>query len=527
MSGVTHEPAKRFPPILLGWLEVALVLAVFFVQGAWEPPDVNEPYYLAKAKHFWNPAWIPGDFFLETPDTHQVFYFTLGWLTRWLSLPALAWTGRIITWLLLAWSWRRLSRAVVPRWGATILSAGLLVLLNDRFHMAGEWIVGGLEAKGFAFALVFLGLEAMLHGAWRRTWILLGAASAFHVLVGGWSTVAAGIAWMLLGRQRPSLRSMLPALVAGFLLSLPGLIPSLLMNRGVPSDIVARANEIYVFQRLSHHLDPMQMSLEFRLRFLLMVAVGALGCRIARNDQRLRPLLGFVGGAVLIAACGVLIACLQWWNRPLAAALLRFYWFRLSDAAVPAGCALLAVLLLAKAFQAQLQFGVAWLLRGAFFVALLGGAGYQMTVRAVQLDWPSPALEEEFPGHVEWIEACQWIANSGVIPKDARFFTRRTSSTFKWYAGRAEVVNWKEIPQDARSIVEWWDRLQTVYGTGIDLPEERWHFSMTGQGLEGALKLSRDFQAEYLIEYSDPMPFDKLHDNGVFSVFRLRIPPAP
>ncbi len=90
-------------------------------------------------------------------------------------------------------------------------------------------------------------------------------------------------------------------------------------------------------------------------------------------------------------------------------------------------------------------------------------------------------MEEEFPGHEEWIEACQWVANSDVIPKDARFFTRRTSSTFKWYAGRAEVVNWKEIPQDARSIVEWWDRLQTVYGTGIDLPDERWHFSMAGR----------------------------------------------
>ncbi len=47
------------------------------------------------------------------------------------------------------------------------------------------------------------------------------------------------------------------------------------------------------------------------------------------------------------------------------------------------------------------------------------------------------------------------------------------------------------------------------------------------QGLEVALKLSRTYQAEYLIEYSDPMPFEKLYDNGVFAVFRLRVPPSP
>ena len=48
-------------------------------------PDVNEPNYLGKAIHFWNPAWAPNDFFLDTADTHWVFYFTFGWLSRWLA----------------------------------------------------------------------------------------------------------------------------------------------------------------------------------------------------------------------------------------------------------------------------------------------------------------------------------------------------------------------------------------------------------------------------------------------------------
>src|SRR5512137_2831339 len=104
-------------------VEIVLIFAVFCIQGAWPVPDVNEPYYLGKAIHYWNPDWLRGDFFMEAPDTHKVFYFTFGWLSLWLSPVALCWTGRILSWLLLAWSWRRLSWAVVPRPWCSVLTA--------------------------------------------------------------------------------------------------------------------------------------------------------------------------------------------------------------------------------------------------------------------------------------------------------------------------------------------------------------------------------------------------------------------
>ncbi|MEA1951887.1 MAG: hypothetical protein U9N87_10910, partial [Planctomycetota bacterium] len=106
-------PSGRFQALL----EIALVFAVFFVQGAWPVPDVNEPHYLTKTIHFWNPDWIGPDFFLDSADTHTVFYFTFGWLTLVLPPLLVAWAGRLLTWGLMAWSWRRLSLAVLPaRW---------------------------------------------------------------------------------------------------------------------------------------------------------------------------------------------------------------------------------------------------------------------------------------------------------------------------------------------------------------------------------------------------------------------------
>ena len=96
-------------------LETLLIFAVFCLQGAWPVPEVNEPYYLGKAIHYWNPHWASSDWFLQTADTHAVFYFSVGWLALILKPTAFAWTVRLLTWALLAWSWQRLSRAVVPR----------------------------------------------------------------------------------------------------------------------------------------------------------------------------------------------------------------------------------------------------------------------------------------------------------------------------------------------------------------------------------------------------------------------------
>lgn len=89
------------------WLpasEVVLIVLVFFIAAGWPPPEMNEPHYLGKARHFWQPDWIRGDFFLNAHDTHLIFYITLGWLAKLMPLEAMAWCGRFLTWGLLAWA---------------------------------------------------------------------------------------------------------------------------------------------------------------------------------------------------------------------------------------------------------------------------------------------------------------------------------------------------------------------------------------------------------------------------------------
>jgi len=581
-----QHPPNLLPPRQVV-LEIALVFAVFLIQGAAPVPEVNEPYYLGKAIHFWNPDWVRSDFFLDTADTHIVFYLTFGWLALALSPQVMAWTGRLLTWALLAWAWRRLSYALVPRPWFAVLTAALWVLLIERCHMAGEWVIGGVEAKGFAYVLVLLGLEALVHNRWNRVWLLLGAASAFHVLVGGWSVVAAGWAWLAQGGEkgtgsfcaqhpqgplgkrclspfpRPTLLSMAPALIGGLLLSLPGLVPLLLLNRGVDQETMDYANLIYVYARLPHHLVIDMMPLSYVLRFAALIGffllLGLLGREgeapaeprnggdstnngsAARHTSSTRQRMGseagdsthplacasslydgmqrfraFVGGTILIALVGAAITPIQFYDRQLGAALLRFYWFRLADVAVPMGVALGVGWLIATRWEARPRLSTAWLSVAATVAVLHVGS------HAIERMSPIPPPADRSLDYVAWRRACDWIVTSGEVPPDARFLTPRMSQTLKWYTGRAEVGNWKEVPQNARGLVAWWKRMHDLHATGHQHPDYYWHYSLTRLRPERLRRLAREYEADYLITRSQPwLPFERLYANRSYAVYRL------
>ncbi len=398
-------------------VEVALVFALIFLYAGTPPPDVNEAHYLAKAKHFWNPAWCGPDVFLDSADVHTVFYAVFGWPTLWVSLPIVTWCGRLATWALVAWGWQRLSWSILPCRYISVLTAAWFLVLNDSCHLAGEWAIGGLEAKGVAYALVLWGLRAIVLGRWATAWIWLGAASALHVLVGGWSMLAAAIAWLLSGSARPALRSMWPGLVIGAGVALTGLLPALWLTSGADEATATEANLIYVFGRLPHHLVFHSFAPTRLMMFgLLIVLWMVLSWSVGRCEPWLR-LHRFALGALTIAVLGIMLDLLLLLDPPLAAKLLRFYWYRLADVAVPLVVSM-ALPVALKRWESELLPAVRWLWSVAVLlpVLLLGGVFVEH-----QVDFrPEGIVQSSPPGRWNsrqlvarcrsWQDACAWIA---------------------------------------------------------------------------------------------------------------------
>jgi hypothetical protein len=526
-ADTTHDADSPTPRQTFGGcaLEVMLIVLVFFAAVGDPTPNVNEPHYLCRLKHFWNPSWCAGDLFLESNDTQVLFIWLFGWVTRWLSLSATAWLGRVVSWTLLAWAWQRLSWRIVPRPLASVLSAALFVTLNLNAHLAGEWVVGGVEAKCFAYVFVLMALRELIDRHWGLTCLLLGAAIAFHPLVGGWSALICAAIWLFSGRREQTFPSMLPGIVAGGLFSLLGIFPALSLTWREPPELVAEAARIYVFDRLPHHLAPLTLpEAEIARRFgghAALIVIFFLLSRAVRRETGVRDLNGsvhrivqFTWGALLLAAIGLAIE-IALWNQPLAAAkLLRYYWFRLTDFAVPMAVSLLATQLIAIGLERRRAWAT-WLLGGALLGTCLF-LGHTVTQRLLD---PRPPADQKMVDHGLWAEACGWVAKN--TPADAVFLTPKLNLSFKWRTGRQEVVNRKDIPQDARGIIEWHARVKDIYYTehfGVPVSLD----SIGYLGTERVRELANKYHADYvLMDRGQLLELPIVFRNEEYVVYRI------
>jgi hypothetical protein len=512
-----HERFPRLGALATG-IETLLVLAIFVMASSFPIPEPNESHYVSKAKHYWNHEWLANDFFLNSPDWHTTFNLTTGWLTRFLDLPDVVRVGRVLTWTLMAIFWRRLSWSLIPLRGAAIVSAALVVGLNERFQLAGEWFVGGFEAKGFAYALVFGALAELARGRWNRAWLLLGGATAFHVLVGGWSAIAVGVCWVFSGADRPSLRSIAPGMLGFALLATPIVVQSLALSRGVDAATLASANDIYVFRRVPHHLFVYSMKPAFQWRFAGLVAVWAALAWYMPPLEGARRVRICVWASIAMAAVGVALGTLALWQPEIAARWLRFYWFRLADVFVPLGVALTATQLAYYAASRLPRSG----LRLPFALFLIGCAMLWFRAESPQntivprADKPSKTAN--LP---DWRDACAWIVEN--TPVDARFITPRQSQTFRWYAGRSEVATLKDMPQDAPNLVEWWTRIEDLHGSTD--PERPWHKSLTELDPARLTQLGEKYDAQYLLTEAEPaLELPCVYRNQSYAVYQLSKP---
>lgn len=518
--------------------EMLLILLVFFAIAGDAVPHVNEPHYLCRLKHFWNPDWCRGDLFLDSPEAHGLFVWLFGWVTRWLTLTQTAWLGRILAWSFLAFAWHRLSWHVLPKPLVSVLTAAMWVALTELLHLAGEWVVGGVEAKCFAYGFVLLALADLIDNRWNRAWICLGAASAFHALVGGWSVIVCGGIWLWNAFRSTdtnqsllrSFASMLPGLLTGGLLALVGVIPALALTWNQAPEVVAEANRIYVFERLSHHLALLSLPLgEAALRIgrhaLLILALLTL-IRLNRQSQHdsaragLRIVTLYAWGAVALAALGFTIE-LATLNHPLAAAsLLRYYWFRLTDVAVPLAVAFQAVTLIVTGFSERRTWAL-WALAAA-----IGLCGCHIALRtAHRFIYPAPPADLRMDDYAAWVDVCDWISEN--TPPDARFLTPRLSQTFKWRTGRPEVATRKDIPQDAASMVAWFDRLEDIFYWQLDEGMEP--LGHVGElGTARAVEMARKYGARYILSDRDhplalpPVYPTREHPNDEYVVYEIK-----
>ena len=387
---------------------------------------------------------------------------------------------RLAGWGALAVGWRELTAAAGLAWVGQVASAVAFVLLMTWGHLSGEWVVGGTEAKVPAYACVMWGLGRLLRHDWPAAWLALGVGGAFHILVGGWSLLAAGLVRLSLRPIRRVSGREIAALCVGAGLALGfGLVPAWRMNADAAPAILAAADTIYVCQRLSHHLYFWDFGGERVLAFALLV----LAWRELKRGRRVSTpavLERFAIGALIACVAGIGLSTLDRFPAAQAGAhaLLKLYWFRLADFALPA---LVAVQLGSwigswgiEAARGRIRARVVFALSAAALLVGMAVSSWSQWREgrggADRQSLPTYAGEPERTRATwrNWRRICAWVGRQ--TPAGSLVLTPRDQQTFKWYAGRPEYVNWKDVPQNATALLGWAERMAWAYGGGGSEP---------------------------------------------------------
>jgi hypothetical protein len=513
------------------WLfELAATGAIFAAVGAWPVPDVNEAVYLTKARHHADPAWGRGDFFLETPDAHATFYVLFGPIAAALPLDQAAWVGRILGWLALAIGFRHVASAVVATSWGRIAAAAIFAMALQHTTAAGEWVIGGCEAKVFAWAAVFAGLGALARGRFPPAFLCMGLATALHPIVGGWAGLAAVIIWAIGPRSTADWRS--PAgvacLVAAAVGVAIGVVPLLGLGDNVEPAARAAAARIYVVERLHHHLLPRSFAEPMVARHVLAVLVWWLLSRLLSPSPARARITAFTLVALAISLVGLCLSLCEPFQPGLIIGLLRFYWFRLADVMVPVALAVSGAAVLEESAACTRLAATRPGMFRATAATLLG-----LWLAAQAWHWPVPgrsavaARADAKLNAAAWADICDWVRDN--TPADACFVTPRGAASFTWRTGRPEVVAWKNSPQDAAALVAWRQRILdcfSAHGSLVDM--ER---STAALGAQRLRLVADRYEATYAIVPLDvkgiaDLPFERLHANRGYAVYRLTPKPA-
>jgi len=479
--------------------ETLVLFALICLLAAEQVPGVNESHYLPKAKHLFDRSFCPGDLFFESHDSHGLAAGVAGALAIWLPLPAVAWIGRILSWLCLAWAWQKLRVAIGIHWILGALSLGSWYFAIDYGNWAGEWAIGGFEGKSLAYPCVIVALAELFRDRWARVWVWLGLAVAWHPLAGGWAGLSFGIAWLCMPGLLQRARSEAIWLALATAIGLVGVIPAGL-GLNSPNQVGNLvASQIHVYKRLAHHQCPSLFAADRHIAggvsLGLLIAATILAGRTlrkkSREELRQDPVawlltLGWI--SVLFSAIGLLIDRVFSLPNPVfASQLLRFYWFRWSDIAVPLAWTLTFWKLTEAGFQfteisrgaiapsseSKLSSGKdagSWAKLAAAGQVIAGILLLFLTVRHTQVNFsrqypPADEIMMSAPmtraidtdRYIDWLAVCDWARKNS--PPNSLWFTPEHQQTFKWYAGRAEVVCWKDVPQDNASVRKWYERL--------------------------------------------------------------------
>ncbi|NOZ46700.1 MAG: hypothetical protein GXO79_07940 [Chlorobi bacterium] len=213
----------------------------------------GEEQYLALAREFINPDWIPGSFHLtEFAGTKLFFQLLIGPLLQIIDFNVFVFFARLISFLLLSIPLSKIFKHLQLN-NVLVFIIIQLFLIGHQAFVGGEWIFKGFEPKTIAYIFVFYAFYYLMKNRFTKSIIFSAIGAYFHILVGGWFFVLTMV-YLLFAKS-----NFKELLKYGFLFILILLPFSVYLYLGIFQGRTTEINGvnlnwIYCYYRLPHHL---------------------------------------------------------------------------------------------------------------------------------------------------------------------------------------------------------------------------------------------------------------------------------
>ncbi len=511
-------------PLLTILCVAAVTTLIISFNGGISVGASNHFGQLSVVRRALDPNYLPGDFSIEIRRHHHRVF-------TWLIAAGSATFGEdralillhVIGMTLLAASLWRLCRAVnLPLPG--FVAAGLFLATNliwtgkglELNHFAGD---ADIMPPTFAHAFVLLAAASLLRDRYRSAAVFAGLAALFHLQIG--LICAAMIAPFYLVRLKQfGVKETLLMVALFFVAAAPGLLDlfQMLRNGLLHAPSTGYSLAYYIDFRHPHHFELISTAAALWVAAHVLIQVAAYWrLRRAQRDEARR-----VGKLAVMSLTLVALAIIHFADYYLIKddRIATIQFIRLSPLITVLGAICLIVMINAWADWRGAKTGVL-VNAGLILVAALWGI--HMVTRPDAAFHPGVTRYSEQSS--SWVKICRWIEANA--PRDAIYLTPPGNNGFASLSERSNVADFKNNPDGALYLAEWFGRLRDL--AGGKLPEGRGfenrqllNRAYAALSVEQLIEVGRKYGAGYaVLPKASKADFEVIHQNDGFRLVKL------
>jgi hypothetical protein len=328
------------------------------------------------------------------------------------------------------------------------LSVLLLFVILRQSIVGGEWFIGGIETKAFAYGFGLLALPAAYGGRTRVAALLVALSAYFHFLVGGFWFLTVALFQAFDPNRRAALRSFVGLTIVLLLPLLAGLLLDVRAAAGLrPPAGMPDSDNIYSIIRASYHVAPFagphpwwRKGLAAALLALMLAPLAWLVAR--RTTGALPPLLRTLSVTLLLLPFALLAS---WFDRHHGA-LGKFYLFR------PASPLLLLILFASAALIQNWLKNSRWAPL-PWVVVTAGSVAYILVT-------PHLLVRPHAGNAGPLIAAIRANTAPGQVVLEDPLLDQLGGPILQRRLGRPMFVSWKFVPTNPADIYKWYERIE-------------------------------------------------------------------